>query len=356
MKTIDRTDFDKIQPKMQANMKVLEFTLSDLHFHTAQELRSLIKNKDGKTISLRALQNILKELNDNIYGNGKHNKIIRKHGEKGNPMYRLENNTELAFPEVMFTNQDRVLITSLLKMIAVFDGGLPINKLLTNLKIKNSEIKDFFHGKIDIEYNQYIHKWISILYDSIVQKKVIEIEYREMESLEKSTLTVSPYLLKNFNNRWHLIGHIHKPFSFEWSIFSLDRIINIKSHTGSKSFREAKLEIINEYYDSVIGFYVPTQKSSEIPKYLNPSMLKPFDIKIKVLDQSTFYYIQTNPIHKSQQCDAKKQEISFRVIENPLLYSKLFSFGSKIKVIEPDFLSEKIIDDAHKVINIYKTK
>lgn len=355
METIDRRDFDKIQPKMQSNMKIIEFSLSDLQYHTANELRNLIKNKDGIPISLRVLQDILKELNDKAYADGKYNKIIRKRGDKGNPIYRLDNNTELAFPELMFTSQDRTLITSLLKIIAVFDGALPINKLLSHIKIKDSDIKDFFRGKIDIEYNEYIHKWVSLLYDSIVQQKVIEMEYREMKNLDKSTHIVSPYLLKNFNNRWYLIGYIHKPFSFDWSVFPLDRIINVKSHTGSKSFRNFDLEIINKYYESVIGFYVPSQDGS-IPNNLNPTKLKPIDIKIKARDKNIFYYIQTNPIHKSQQCDNKKKEIAFRVIENPSLYTKLFSFGSKIEVLEPIFLREKIINDAHEVIEIYKTK
>lgn len=356
METIDRNDFDKIQPKMQSNMKIIEFALSDLKFHTAIELRNLIKNKEGNPISLRALQDILKELDEKAYGNGKYNKIIRKRGEKDNPMYCLENNTELAFPEIIFTSQDRTLITSLLKIVAVFDGALPINKLLSNIKIKDSDVKDFFRGKIDIEYNHYIHLWVSLLYDAIVQEKVIEFEYREMKRIETSTFLVSPYLLKNFNNRWHLIGHIHKPFSFDWSVFSLDRIINIKPYNGSKSFRKIDLEIINKYYDSVIGFYVPNQAGESIEKNLTPDKLKPIDVKIKLLDKDTFYYIQTNPIHKSQQCDKKKQEISFRVVENPLLYSRLFSFGSKIEVLEPPFLRERIIEDAFKVIGSYKTK
>ena len=177
METIDRNDFDKIQPKMQSNMKIIEFALSDLKFHTAIELRNLIKNKEGNPISLRALQDILKELEEKAYGNGKYNKIIRKRGEKDNPMYCLENNTELAFPEIIFTSQDRTLITSLLKIVAVFDGALPINKLLSNIKIKDSDVKDFFRGKIDIEYNHYIHLWVSLLYDAIVQEKVIEFEW-----------------------------------------------------------------------------------------------------------------------------------------------------------------------------------
>lgn len=354
--TIDRASLDNKGPIMINNMAVVESILSDLNTHYATELTNVIK-KDGRPVSLRTIQIIIKKLNETYNGLNfiEHGRSPK--GENGNTPYRLQNNIELVFPEKMFTSNERNIISSLLKLITVFDGALPMQKLLRYLKIKDSDIKDFFHGKIDFEYNKYIGEWISVLYDSIILKKVVEIDYQPLNSKEDSAgKIVSPYCLKNFNNRWYLIGHVHIPDSYDWTLFPLDRIRAICSYAGNKEYKECNSKVIKNYYKYIVGFHVPQKNGGCSPKHLSASDLERVNIKIKVNDSNIFYYIKTNPIHRYQRCNGSTQMIELDVIENTSLYTKLLSFGGDIEVLEPTSLRDKIKEEANRILNLYKTK
>ena len=48
--------------------------------------------------------------------------------------------------------------------------------------------------------------WLDELYQAIQKKVVLKVEYKSFKATEANMITFHPYLLKEFNNRWFLIG------------------------------------------------------------------------------------------------------------------------------------------------------
>lgn len=364
---IDISIIDNYTPAMLESMRIVETLLSDGHNHSFIEICKELHVKQNRPNipTQRTLQNIIKELRY-VYGNNndvksiKGNKRIDTGGRsQTDTLYRLQNTEFLIFPEEIFTKKDKELLSKLLNVIVSFNGVLPIDTILQKLDISRIAIGNALKGRIELEPNPYLEKWISPLYDSIANLKTIKITYcplhtHPVEKSREKEYILSPYYLKCFGGRWFLIAHIHGE-RFEWSVFPLDRINSIAKAENNK-FKPIDISRIKSYYESVIGFYIPIEDKKNPPLNFNTSRLKVIHIKIEAMDKDTYYYIKSNPIHNSQICDDEYLTIEIEVIENPSLIKKLLSYGHNIKVLGPSSIREKIIEEAFKTINLYKTK
>jgi predicted DNA-binding transcriptional regulator YafY len=134
--------------------------------------------------------------------------------------------------------------------------------------------------------------------------------------------------LKQYNNRWFLIGQ--NPNYESFTNLALDRITSI-SINNDKDYIESDIDF-EEYFDDVIGVTIP--KNRQVEK-----------IEIYVADQKTKGYIETKPLHGSQTPlnefdDGYK--FSIKLTPNNELESLLLSFGENIKILAPDSLKERV--------------
>lgn len=364
---IESSIIDSYKPFMQESMRIVESLLSDGRDHSFTEICKELQSRQGRINipTQRTLQTIIRELR-NVYGNSndvkstKGYKRIDSGGRRQtDTIYRLQNTEFLIFPEEIFTKKDRELLSKLLNIIVSFNGVLPIDTLLQKLDISRIAIKNALKGRIELEPNPYLEKWIMPLYNSVANQKPIKIVYRQLHSrliengAEKEYI-LSPYYLKCFSGRWYLIAHIHGE-RFEWSVFPLDRICSV-TNADKTTFRSVDINRIKSYYESVIGFYVPIEDKKNPPVNYSASKLNVLHIEIEAKDIDTYFYIKSNPIHASQICNDKYLTIGIEVIDNPSLIKKLLSYGHNIKVLKPSSIREKIIEEAFKTINLYKTK
>lgn len=96
-------------------------------------------------------------------------------------------------------------------------------KLYTTSKLGSETQK-----AVSFQHNQYltgIDKWYKPIFEAIVAKKVIEINYHPFGK-DVRTVVVSPYHLKQYNNRWFLVAK-RKDFD-KMSNYAIDRIEGIK--------------------------------------------------------------------------------------------------------------------------------
>lgn len=201
-------------------------------------------------------------------------------------------------------------------------------------------INDSSKSIISFENNPYLKgiDLISGLFNSILYKKTIEIEYQSYNQNKASINCVSPYHLKEYNNRWFLFGFNHN-FD-DISNFALDRIV---------SFKESKNEYVEnlaidfeEYFEDIVGVTIP--KHNSITKIL---------IEIS---NDRFSYIESKPLHGSQKIvnrTTNSTTVELNMIINRELISLLFSFGSEIKIIEPFDLKEIIKKRAQLLLENY---
>ena len=172
--------------------------------------------------------------------------------------------------------------------------------------------------------NQFIESLIM----AIKNKKVIKINYQRFDAEKPNTHTIHPYLLKQYRNRWYLIGWNNEMKAIY--TYSLDRFVS-DPETLDLPYYDIGFNT-REYYKSVIGIIAP--------------MKKPVKVLLR-LTKSQAWYVITQPIHSSQRVWMKKEDdyatVQLKVIPTYELTNLIMGWGPDVEVIQPAALRKKII-------------
>lgn len=181
----------------------------------------------------------------------------------------------------------------------------------------NRKIVQFEHHAILKGLKQYFE----ILYNAIKNKKEIEVTYRKFFSKASKTYTFHPYLLKEYNNRWYVLGKVKNKDTI--TTLAIDRIEKIE--TSSKHYS------LDPSFDATVYFVHAIGITFEN----NP---KPETIKIRVLKKQAPYF-ENQPLHVSQKKEKIYSngdlQISLFVIVNIELKLLLMQYAHTLKVISP---------------------
>ena len=197
---------------------------------------------------------------------------------------------------------------------------------------------------VSFQHNPYLKgmdkDYYKQIFDAIVNKQALEICYHPFGK-EAKELEVSPYHLKQYNNRWFLIG---KQSDFtRLTNYAIDRIDGVKE-LGRKKFKPLDEDFnFDEFFEDVIGVSVENVPIEDVVIYAN---------------EKAFDYIYTKPLHESQVARGERAEdgrriITLKVKENYELRALLRSFGSQIEVIKPASLREKMKKEADTLSKMY---
>lgn len=277
------------------------------------------------------------------------------------PHKLLTKGGDLAFPEAEFTTGDRKQLNAIYRLIAFFDGAVPIKDVLHVTLSDAEEALKGISDSIDVTTNGKEIKYIKEIFEAIEHRYVLDIIHPRLNNGKE--FPFAPYLLKRFNNKWFVIGRMYVDKPFDWTVIPLAAIPILNKHKGDchylprKEFEISELkQRIRSYYDNVLGFHVPTNESNpeKVPHTLNPGMLEIEDILIKCTPKA-LRLIKENPIHNNQQISEEKSEVMLRLVINPLLIQRILGFGEEVEVITPQTLRENIIDSIHKMASKYQT-
>jgi predicted DNA-binding transcriptional regulator YafY len=204
-----------------------------------------------------------------------------------------------------------------------------INKLEQKIITSNNSKKQINY--IHFEKNELTHglNWIDVLLQFLKNRKTISITYQSFKKNNPSTKIYTPYLLKEYRNRWFLLCKANN--SRDLAILALDRIKDVQES-------KVKYEMISGFdadvfFDDCIG----------VSKSLNQKTIK----VILSFDQYTAPYVVTKPLHSSQTIlkeDENQMIISIDVIHNFELEREILGFGASVKVLSPRILSKRITD------------
>ncbi|MFM2392283.1 MAG: hypothetical protein RLZZ546_260 [Bacteroidota bacterium] len=184
--------------------------------------------------------------------------------------------------------------------------------------------------------NQYIYfeeslnakgqKWLDKIYQHVLNHDTLNITYHPFDKDIESTI-LSPYFLKEYNNRWYVVGYTHDEERIE--NLSLDRILDL--HKSIAPFNENKRIKHDQYYKNVYGVTVSQNiKADVITLKAEPLLAK---------------YLITKPIHHTQKLIQETKIYSIFTIEvqdNYEIISKLLSFGESIEVVKPKSFRESM--------------
>lgn len=179
------------------------------------------------------------------------------------------------------------------------------------------------------------------LHDYIRSKQPIEVTYRPYTNPELLQETIHPYFLKQFNSRWFVLGYNPKYDAI--TNFALDRIISIEK-SSQKYIPNTKYDF-KEYFKNVIGVTVYPKEVEEVQLWV---------------EKSLFPYINSKPLHSSQQLVRMTEEgdaiISINVIPNYELKQLVLSHGERMVILSPQNIRDEVSEKLQKIISIYKSK
>ena len=258
--------------------------------------------------------------------------------------YYLYDDKNYSITNSPLTNQDLGILSEVLEVLKQFKGfGFfqELNGMVTRLEDKLYKQQHKGKSYIDFEKNELLKglNHIDPLHKAILNKKSIEINYQSFKARYPQAIVFYPYLLKEYRNRWFVLGANKKGNST--MILALDRMESFKELPGEK-FQKPSFEI-NSYFDNVIGVTkMPTQKSQLIV--------------LQIVKEHAPYVI-TKPLHHSQKIlkeDGEGMIFSIQVIWNFELEREILGFGEQIKVLSPLRLAGKMQSRMKQTLQKYQ--
>ena len=181
----------------------------------------------------------------------------------------------------------------------------------------------------------------SRLYDAISQNIVLGVRYHRFGS-ESWMREIHPYQLRQFNNRWFLVGYEENVSDrLPLVVLPLDRIENVIEKQDVQ-FIPFKGDIEQPFRD-IVGVSL---KFGESRVHILIRAYRP-----------TADYIKTKPIHHSQQIiDVTDEYIDFSLdrIPNYEFETIMLTYADNCEILEPSTLREKISERAALIEKMQK--
>lgn len=179
------------------------------------------------------------------------------------------------------------------------------------------------------------------LFSAIAGKKVVHFDYAKFTGGKRRAYTLHPYLLKEYRNRWYVIGY--NPDKDAVVVFGLDRI-------------EGEVSISPDIFEPRHDF--------------NPDLYFRYSLGITVVDQApekvhlrfsplSGKYVATRPWHASQRVvrdDEVALETEMELCITRELVMQILSFGSDVEVKAPKKLRDQVTAEMGRALRTYDSR
>ena len=236
----------------------------------------------------------------------------------------------------------------LLKQMSSFRGFDDVEDVVNRLEDHLSSMRYKVEPVILLEGNERLRglEHITPLHDAIVDKNPLSITYQSFHWPEPQTFCFSPYILKEFRNRWFVFGRRHDSPEPILLNLALDRIETVSPAPKKERYVKDKTFHPQQYFNDIIGVSRwPDDKVEHV---------------VFRVDASQVPYVTTKPLHHSQQEISREDDgsvlFSIDVIHNYELERDILGFGEGITVISPESLASKIQERLQKMQENYERR
>ena len=302
--------------------------------------------EDGyESVTLRCIQKDLIDLQDELFGAD----IIREN-IAGKECIRYAEKGFSIFTKKL-SEDEEMLLSEVLNTIGQFDG-LDNFEWLDALKQR----LNISEGRRIISFanNPYLHNsnLLGKLFTTISNKVVIDLSYHTFSDPENVRhVVLHPYLLKQYNNRWYLLGAAEDGYILN---FALDRIDDIEQISHIKYMEPD--DGIEDRFDDIVGVTLP--QDAQVEKIL------------LWVSESQYPYIETKPLHGSQRIirGARAEQlykdygfddghfVEICCIINTELKQLIASFIDQVVVLTPTSLRDEMMGRLESLIKKYITR
>ena len=286
----------------------------------------------------------------------------------GKPVYRYADQTQSLFSK-QISDEEKRLLQEVLNTLGQF-SGLDNFEWLQDLQERLNAQDAFGRGKLDqdnqlkrriisFSSNEFLQgrSYLGTLFSLISNKKVVDVAYQPFGGDER-TIRLYPYLLKQYNDRWYLIG---TPLGTEQKEYRkgfyvnlpLDRMNGIQAVEGV-GYVECE-EDFEERYEDIIGL-----------TYFEEEPVQDVIIAVK---ESFSGYVETSPLHSSQTRlraeEQAKMHVRYPALEeyafykfslrmNREFYSTVYRLCPEVVIVSPEEVRDKMATDYFQVIDTIK--
>lgn len=257
--------------------------------------------------------------------------------------YRYEEE-DFSITDIPLTEIDMDVLTESVEMLKQFkDFSLfnELNGVIQKLEDKVYREKDHQAPIIHIDKNEHLKglEHLDTLYQAIIKKIVLQIEYQSFSARTSSLIVLHAFILKEYNNRWFVVGR--KEGEIRIITLALDRIIQINFDLN-KVYTQKNFNA-DEYYKNTFG--VSVHGDSDL-----------IEIEMKV-DRYNAPYVLTKPIHHSQKLLERYSNgsilIGLFVHHNFEIERLILGFAESVEVVKPQRLRDRIAMKLHKATSNY---
>ncbi|MCB9234541.1 MAG: WYL domain-containing protein [Bacteroidia bacterium] len=258
--------------------------------------------------------------------------------------YYTYSDPDYSIVNLPLSETDLEVLNETVLMLKQFKGFSHFRELEETIqKLENKVYTETTHQRplIDLEKNEDLQglQYLDELYQAILQKKNIKITYQSFKAHRAAPLVIFPYILKEYRNRWFLVGK--KPQTQPLIHLALDRIQAI-AHEPDTPYKENPNFDPQEYFGDIIG----------VTKNLG---LEPGEIIFWVRKEEA-PYLKTKPMHHSQIVVEEREDgtlFSIFVRHNYELEREILGFGESLKILSPARLQRRMALRASKMAELY---
>jgi hypothetical protein len=210
-------------------------------------------------------------------------------------------------------------------------------------RLENNLYRSTHQGRnyIQFENNQLVKglEHINPLYQAILNKRSLLIEYKSFKAAQSQQHICYPYLLKEYRNRWFLITK-HKKGPLLQTM-ALDRIIEFQELPKERFIEHHDIDF-DTYFNDLLGVTKNEKdKAQKVVLFVNKYHAP---------------YVLTKPIHHSQQLLKEVENgiiIRIDVVLNFELEREILGFGECMKVLAPRLLAKQLSKRLEKAMQAY---
>ena len=258
--------------------------------------------------------------------------------------YYSYEDADYSISNIPLTEQDLSVLQEVSHLLQQFKGFSHFGEVTEMVNKLEDKIYSEKHQRtpvIDFEKNELLTgiNWLDPLYKAIISRSTVQLQYKSFKARSANEIVFFPYLLKEYRNRWFVLGMPKK--SKEIITLALDRIQDITLKPDIL-FEQNKLFDAVSYFRDIVGV---TRNTGD----------KPIEV--------TFFanhvhapYIRTKPIHFSQKVLEEKQGgvvFSILIIPNFELERELMGFGEGLRVLSPNNLVRRIKKKVQMMQDLY---
>lgn len=305
--------------------------------YTAEEIKNKVNRDLDKDVSISTIYNDLKHIREE-YG-----AVIAKN-ERSQLYYQDDT---FSIEKAPLDDEDKKLLDMATTIFRIFSSSPifgkfenTINKILTGSAI--SKIERNRMDCIQPEQNNSVVgvQYIEPILDAILEHKAIEIEYQKAGQ-EIETKVISPYVLKQVDQHWYLIGYDHVKTS-QTKNYALDKILSVKL-SKAPYFVDDSFDA-SQFFKYSYGIY---QNHKDKPQKIKLTFKDPYINHVMNYPLSPY---QTHSLSK----DGKTLTVNLELYESYEIVSEILKYGASVKVLAPASLAKKIKGIAEEMLNNYK--